>query len=135
MKLLFILLVTVTVAACAPSSKIGSVYIENNTDQMIVAKPRFLHDHTLGSAIPVLPNNGTEIATYDIEFGTENDILVQLEEMELRKEGCEIILDTARIEKLTKMEKPGLYIHITKELFKRCKKPAKTTVITETLEG
>lgn len=135
MKLFSLIFVALAIVACAPASKMGSVVIENNTDQLIVAKPRFLHDHTLGSSYPLLPNYGAEIATYDIEFGTESDILVQLEEMQLSQKGCDISLDTARIEKLTKLEKPGLTIRITKELFNRCKKPENTNVITETMSG
>lgn len=138
MKTIFIVIATMMISACASTNKLGSVVIQNDTDQVIYAKARFLHDHTLGSTYSLQPHGGAEIARYDIAPGTEKDVLIQLAEMQLTKTDCEINLDNTRIEKLSHFEQPGLYIRITQELFERCirtNKPGKTEVVIETMEG
>lgn len=135
MKFVFASFLLIFLTACASTSTTGSLYIENNTGLLIVAKPVFLHDHSVATAYPVFPQNGVEIANYDIVAGTESAILIQLEEIQLSQDGCEVNLDSAGIEKLTRVESPGMFIKLNTELFAHCEKPVEIDTGTEILEG
>ncbi|MDH5325813.1 MAG: hypothetical protein OEZ68_10770 [Gammaproteobacteria bacterium] len=126
MKYISIIFLLFTLSACAPAHRLGTVVIENNTGERIFAQTRFMHDNSLSSFYSLQPNAGTEIATFDIAPGTEADVLVQLEEMQITKSGCDVNLDKSHIKKMAQLEKPGYFIRITKDVFNRCKKTNST---------
>ena len=123
LKSFSLLIIVLMVGACTQVNRVGSVVIHNQTGERIFAQTRFLYDHSLSKFYALQPNSGMEIAKFDIAPGTESNVLIQLEEMQLSKAGCDINLDYRQIERLARLERPGFYIRITKDLFERCRKP------------